>query len=374
MKQVIYSVDGGIIETVNQILEQVHAKKCLLVCDNAFDFLPVSKEINGLSVPYVVFNGFTPNPTYEDVCTGAQLFRREQCDVVLAVGGGSALDVAKCIKLYHSMDAGENYLKQAVVPNDTEMIAVPTTAGTGSESTRYAVIYYQGEKQSVADDSILPRYVVLNARLLDTLPEYHRKTTMLDALCHGIESLWSVNSTQESRGYSEKAIRMILENMDEYLKNTTAGNHAMLLASNYGGQAINITQTTAGHAMCYKLTSLYGISHGHAAALCLPKIWNYMLGHMDQCIDPRGQDFVNARFKELSGILAGSRELSAGCEKFEEILSRLKLGAPAPASPEELEVLSGSVNPVRLKNNPVRLNKDVLKELYEEIIGSPDSH
>ena len=344
-----------------------------MVCDGAFDFLPVSKEIGGLSVPYVVFNGFTPNPTYEDMCRGVELFNREMCDVVLAIGGGSALDVAKCIKLYHNMEAGENYLEQEIRPNDTEIIAVPTTAGTGSESTRFAVIYYKGEKQSVADESILPKFVILNSRLLNTHPEYHRKTTMLDALCHGIESFWSVNSTQESRGYSEKAIRMILENMGGYLMNTTAGNRAMLLASNFAGRAINITQTTAGHAMCYKLTSLYGISHGHAAALCLPKVWCYMLDHMDQCIDPRGKEFLEERLEELSEILAGSREPGAGSEEFENIVSRLNLGAPGPARLEELKALAGSVNPVRLKNNPVRLSENALEGLYKKIVGTPDS-
>ena len=91
---------------------------------------------------------------------------------------------------------------------------------------------------------------------------------MMDAFCHALESFWSVNSTEESRRYSKEAIELVLENMEEYLLNTTDGNAGMLLAANIVGKAINITQTTARHAMCYKITSLFGCAHGHAAVLC----------------------------------------------------------------------------------------------------------
>ncbi len=369
MEQNIFSVDSGAVEKINAILRKIHSEKVLLVCDGAFSFLPVSKEIERLVVPYAVFSSFTPNPVYEDMCRGVEVFNREKCDTVLAIGGGSAMDVAKCVKLYNRMDGSRNYLEQEIIPNRTEIIAVPTTAGTGSESTRFAVIYYKGEKQSISDESLIPKYVILCSELLQTLPDYHRKATMLDALCHGIESFWSVNSTRESRDYSEKAVRMILEHMNAYLGNTEDGNRNMLVASNFAGKAINLTQTTAGHAMCYKLTSIYGIAHGHAAALCLPKIWNYMLHHIDDCIDPRGQDYLKSTFEELSFILTGEKGLFAGCDQFNSILSGLDLSVPVLTSEEELQVLAKSVNPVRLKNNPVRLSEDVLKGLYREILG-----
>ena len=146
---------------------------------------------------------------------------------------------------------------------------MPTTAGTGSEATRYAVIYFDGEKQSISDYSCIPSAVLMDASVLKTLPIYQKKSTMMDAFCHAIESYWSVNSSEESRQYSRRAIQLIMENKDLYIGNDETGNTQMLKAAHLAGKAINLTQTTAGHAMCYKLTSLYGIAHGHAAALCV---------------------------------------------------------------------------------------------------------
>ena len=117
----------------------------------------------------------------------------------------------------------------------------------------------------------------MDASALKTLPIYQKKSTMMDALCHSIESYWSVNSTEESNKYSKQAIQTILENKDAYLANKDLGNANMLKAAYLAGKAINITQTTAGHAMSYKLTSLYGIAHGHAVAICISKLWEYML-------------------------------------------------------------------------------------------------
>lgn len=91
---------------------------------------------------------------------------------------------------------------------------------------------------------------------------------MCDVLCHAIESFWSVNSMEESRRYSREAIRLILWHRDGYPANEAGANKGMLVAANVAGRAIRITQTTAGYAMCYKITGLFGIAHGDAVALC----------------------------------------------------------------------------------------------------------
>lgn len=90
----------------------------------------------------------------------------------------------------------------------------------------------------------------------------------MDAFCHTLESFWSVNSIEESEVYSKKAIELILAHMEGFLSNTEISNAGMLLAANIAGKAINITQTTASHAMCYKITSIFGVAYGHAAILC----------------------------------------------------------------------------------------------------------
>ena len=123
----------------------------------------------------------------------------------------------------------------------------------------------------------LPNAAMLDPTLLRTLPLYQRKATLLDALCHGIESCWSMHTTPESRAYSVRAIRQVLEHAEGYLTNQDAGNAGMLQAANLAGKAIHIAKTTAAHAMCYRLTTLFGIAHGHAAALCLSALFPELL-------------------------------------------------------------------------------------------------
>lgn len=208
--------------------------------------------------------------------------------------------------------------------------------------------------------------MILVPELLKTLPVYQKKATMLDAFCHALESWWSVNSTEESRACSEQAVEMAVSNMDAYLANTEEGNDRMLMAANLAGKAINLTQTTAAHAMCYKITSLCGLAHGHSAALCLPKIWRYMLEHPEDCIDPRGSEYLMDVFARMAKAL-GASGAEEGPEAFEKILKGLEMEVPS-VDESCLQKMVDSVNPVRLKNNPVRLDRDVLEMLYRQIL------
>ena len=351
---------------IEKILEAIDAKKFRLVCDSAYQFLAVKDYFEGLDIPSVVFNDFTANPLYEDVCKGVKIFNAEQCDAIVAVGGGSSIDVAKCIKLFCKMDSAKNYLEQEFVDTGIPLIALPTTAGTGSESTRYAVIYYKGEKQSVTSQSIIPNYAVLEPGVLKTLPIYQKKCTLLDALCQAIESWWSVNSNDESKEYSKIAIEKIVKNYKDYLCNPTDEVLAdIMLASNYAGRAINITTTTSAHAMSYKMTSVYGIPHGHAVAIGLPHIWEYMISNPDNCIDSRGQKYLLYTFEQIANSM-GCQTASEAVVMFKELLKELQIEGPK-ATKEELELLTASVNVGRLKNNPVKLSEDVLYELYFKI-------
>ena len=368
-QQILYAENGyGVLDGW---FEEQQVKTVMLVIDEAFRFLNIRHYFEDLEkgqrIRVIRFSDFQPNPLYESVEEGVRIFHEEGCDGIIAVGGGSAMDVAKCIKLYSNMDPAENYLKQTIVPNQIPFLAVPTTAGTGSEATRYAVIYYEGAKQSVTDNSIIPETVLMDASCLKTLPLYQKKATMLDALMHATESYWSVNSTKESQEYSKEAIRQILAWKDGYLANQDEANQAMLKAAHTAGKAINITQTTAGHAMCYKLKSLYGIAHGHAAALCGTKLWPYMVGHTEKCADPRGEAYLQETFRELSALYGGTKA-EEGPEIFGRLVQSLELSVPE-ASEADFEVLKTSVNPVRLKNNPVALDLIAIDAIYHEILN-----
>lgn len=364
-KQEIYSGYDSYLN-IEKVLKAHGAKKPFMVCDSAFEFLFVKDYIKALPFPIVFFSDFTPNPLYEDVVKGVNLFRENGCDFIVSIGGGSAIDVAKCIKLYAKMPDGEVYLKQEYKDSGIPHMAIPTTAGTGSESTRYAVCYYEGAKQSVTHESIIPDYVILEPAFLKTLPVYQKKATLLDALCQGIESLWSVNSNEESYGYSEKAIRAILSNLEAYMKNDEKALEQISLAANLSGRAINITQTTAAHAMSYKITSLYGLAHGHACAVCLPYVWRYMIVHPDECIDARGEEHLQKVFKKLCELFYVDEPQQA-VYRFFRILQFLEMPFPTLKNPEDMETLVSSVNPVRLKNNPVALDRKAITEIYTHV-------
>lgn len=365
------------IANLPEILKQVGCKKLFLVIDSSYPFLNIKDAIEALPVnERVLFSDFMPNPLYEQVCNGIELLITSNCDTILAVGGGSAIDVAKCIKLAVLAKEGNAALIPPLVSTRVEcegsklpFIAIPTTAGTGSESTHNAVMYYKGAKQTVTNDGVLPDYAVLEPSVLKTLPLYQKKCTMMDALCQGIESWWSVNSTEESYEYSRKTIELIMANWRKYIfENDDEAAANIMLSANYGGRAINITATTAAHAMSYKITSLYKFPHGHAVAVCLPAIWEYMLGNLDKCIDTRGRAYLSDIFDLIAKAMGCANPVKA-IEMFRQMMEDMELKNPiARNKEEELNVLSTSVNPVRLKNNPVEVSIETALELYSIIV------
>ena len=357
---------------MDKYVKEKNIQSIFLVCGDSLQYLKINDYISDLSkrIKIVKFSDFKPNPLYESVVEGVRKYRESGCDFLMAVGGGSAIDIAKCIKLYAKLpgDGKEgSWLQSSGEVNNTELFVIPTTAGTGSEATRYAVVYYGGNKQSISSDVIIPNTVLFDPRVLDSLPDYQKKSTVMDALCHAVESFWSVNSTEDSKDYSSTAIELIIDNIDEYLAGDNSRNSIMQKATFIAGKAINITQTTAGHAMCYGLTSKYGISHGHAAALCVCELWPWMVNAFEsKCFDKRGDKYLKETLGELARAF-GEDDPMDGCMKYRRIVDKLELMHPV-GDEADIEELSRNVNPVRLSNHPVRLNEDDIKNLYKEIM------
>lgn len=358
----------------DKYIDKNRIRSLFLVCGGSLKYLKINEYMNGLTdrtgIDVVRFSDFLPNPKYESVVKGVQLFRKSGCDSIVAIGGGSAIDVAKCIKLYSTSEGdGKDgkYLRQPIVENGIGLTAIPTTAGAGSEATKYAVVYYKGKKQSITHDSIIPRAVLFDSSVLTSLPSYQKKSTVLDALCHAIESFWSVNSTDESKMYSRQAIELIVANIDEYLSGNESSYPVMQKAAFIAGKAINITQTTAGHAMCYGLTSRYGISHGHAVALCVRELWSQMLeASASSCMDERGSKYLKGIFRELAGTFGGDDQTD-GCRKYHNMVDSLGLMYPI-GDEKDIKELVQTVNTTRLSNHPIRLVEGDIRKLYKRIV------
>lgn len=367
MQQRIVS-GAGCLKELPGIVREKGLKRLMLVCGKSFDALGLDEIMQALPAQVIPFTAFTPNPLYEQVLSGMSLFSLEGCDGLLAIGGGSAMDVAKCIKLFAGMEPGGDYLLKPPGNLSIPLFVAPTTAGTGSESTRYAVIYQNGQKQNVAHEALIPDIAFLDAQLLRTLPLYQKKCTLLDALCQGIEAWWSVRSTEESTHFAKKAVSGIARHMDAYLSTDfdPMAAEAVLCASNDAGRAIDSTQTTAPHALSYQMTSLFKLPHGHAVAVGLPVIWRYMLGHMDECVDPRGESHLKQVFGAIAGAL-GQKSPEAAIEWFIKILKRLDILPPSIERTQTAEL--AAVNTGRLANNPVRLDEQAIAAIYAQIGG-----
>lgn len=368
LKQVIIECDRSYLK-LKEIMNGLGVKTPLLVHSHSSQELPVWEYLAENGLDMVRFCEFTPNPKYGEIELGVARFCEYNCDSIIAIGGGSAIDVAKCIKLYCKMPKGELYFKQNYADTRIPLIAIPTTAGTGSESTPFSVMYYGGEKQSVHHESILPEYALLDPEALKTLPIYQKKCTVMDALCQAIESWWSIHSTIESREYAERAIKKISANLYEYVElNTERARAEIMSASNLAGRAIAVTATTAPHAMSYKLTTVYGLPHGHSVALCLPAVWRYMLSNIENCCDVRGEIYLLETFDKIAHAM-GCSDAADAIERFENMLDRLGLVGPdEPDVGGAARLLAQSVNTDRLKNNPVLLDGDALYNMYLEIL------
>lgn len=366
-EQLVFRGKGG-YAGLEEHLVSLGCRRLMLVCGRSLSATAAGEFFGGLTertgIDVVRFGGFSPNPDYSDIESGVRLFREEKCDAVCGAGGGSAMDTAKCIKLFAEMSDGAPYIEQKVVPNAVPLVAVPTTAGSGSEATRFAVIYRDGKKLSVADESIRPAAVLLDPDVLASLPDRHRTAAMLDALCHATESLWSVSSTDESRGYSREAIRILIGNMEGYTARDSSCAEAVMEAAHLAGKAINITTTTAAHAMSYGLTKRYGIPHGHAAALCLPEVYRYLSENSGRSADKSRTEHI---LGELPALL--------GCDGFDSALAlltelprRYAADIPPQVTDGEAEQLAAAVNIQRLSNTPVVPDRDTIKEMYLRIL------
>lgn len=344
------------IEDLEEYLKKNKIRKPLVVIDSFLIGSLTTKKLENICSP-IYFSDFKPNPIYEDVIVAKDVYKNNSCDAIISIGGGSAIDTAKALKLFLPFENSDKLIEKEHIYLNVKHIAIPTTAGTGSESTRFSVIYYNGEKQSLTDLSIIPDLVVLDPIFLETLPRKQKVATVLDALCQAVESIWSINANKISLNYAKEAIQLIINNVYEYMDNKKEVYSSIQRAANLSGKAINITQTTAAHAMSYKITSLFGIPHGSAVAMCMIPVWDFYNKHSQ-----------NTEVKEQIANAFGVDSIENAYEIFKKLCYSLELQCTINATKEQFDTLVGCVNPVRLKNYPIDLTKLDIEQMYSQIL------
>lgn len=268
---------------VVEVLKQNKFKKVLLVTDKSIRGLGLTKSLEeALSesgVECVVFDDVVPNPTTENVKCALETYKQNECQAIIAFGGGSVIDCAKAVGA--RIARPKKTLKQMkgvlkVGKRLPLLVAVPTTAGTGSETTLAAVITDSEtrHKYAINDFPLIPRYALLNAELTVGLPKHITSTTGMDALTHAIEAYIGRSTTKLTRKCALSAIKTIFENLENVYNDGTdlIAREKMLVASYQAGVAFTRSYVGYVHAIAHSLGGKYNVAHGLANAIILPYV------------------------------------------------------------------------------------------------------
>lgn len=253
-------------------------RRCLIVAGRRAARLngwlaQIGERLKEARVEYAIFDAVEPNPTPDTVAEGAALARREKARWVLAIGGGSALDAGKAIALCAVNQGAVLDYARGMKPERPALplIAVPTTAGTGSEVTPYAILsdIKSCDKVGLSFPELFPRIAFLDPLFLAGSPENLTVDTGLDALCHAIEAYLSRQRSPFSDALAERAAGRVVRHLPVARKNPrdVSLRGELLLAANEAGMAIANTATLLPHALGYPVTVRYGVPHGRATAI-----------------------------------------------------------------------------------------------------------
>lgn len=292
MKVMLYFIDWsepqlltgpGSIRKLPSVIKEKGIGKVMIVTDKGLMSLNLLdglfEELDKAGISYVVYDGVQPNPSIENIEEAREMFVSNGCEAMIAFGGGSPMDCAKaaCARVVRpnkTIPQMRGVLK--VMRKLPPFFAVPTTAGTGSETTVAAVVSntQTHEKYAINDPCLRPKFAVLDPELTTGLPQKITSTTGLDALTHAVEAYIGKSNTRETENYAEKATKLIFENLETCYNDgqNVEARGQMLLASFYAGMAFTRAYVGYVHAIAHNLGGMYGIPHGLANSVILPVV------------------------------------------------------------------------------------------------------
>jgi alcohol dehydrogenase len=268
---------------MREILHHNNYRTILMVTGkHSFDQSPVPGFVQEISTGLTIrrFSDFRTNPRFEDVAVALNELASVRYDAIWAVGGGSVMDFAKVLSMYLNCPAlfDRQFYDSSRIDHVLPIIAVPTTAGSGSEATHFAVLYKDSQKYSLVHKDILPAYTIVDPSLSRDMPTPLAASTGIDAFAQALESCWSKGHTAESIHFAKNALNCVMPHLvDAVFHKSAEAGRMMALGAFYGGKAINITRTTGPHAMSYYLSMQHDVPHGEAVGmnLCYFTATNY---------------------------------------------------------------------------------------------------
>lgn len=363
---------------LSTVFQKENIRRVLIVTDAGIVRSGIAAQLEAVldedDISYAVYDQTRPNPTVVNVEQALSLYRRYRCQALIAIGGGSSMDCAKAVGARLARPGtplGKLKGTLRILRPLPTLIAIPTTAGTGSETTLAAVITdTQAQHKYVMNDFVLiPKYAVLDARLTLSLPPHLTATTGMDALTHAVEAYIGRSTTRQTRQEALEATRLVFANVERAYRNGKdyEARSNMLTAAYRAGIAFSRSYVGYVHAVAHSLGGQYNIPHGLANAVLLP----YVLESYGSCIHRKLHDLAVA-----AGV-ADAQESDAGAAaKFIRAIRQLnaRMGIPETLEgirPEDIPVMAAhaekEANP--LYPVPRLMTREELTFFYEQVAG-----
>lgn len=363
---------------LSTVFQKENIRRVLIVTDAGIVRSGIAAQLEAVldedDISYAVYDQTRPNPTVVNVEHALSLYRRYRCQALIAIGGGSSMDCAKAVGARLARPGtplGKLKGTLRILRPLPTLIAIPTTAGTGSETTLAAVITdTQAQHKYVMNDFVLiPKYAVLDARLTLSLPPHLTATTGMDALTHAVEAYIGRSTTRQTRQEALEATRLVFANVERAYRNGKdyEARSNMLTAAYRAGIAFSRSYVGYVHAVAHSLGGQYNIPHGLANAVLLP----YVLESYGSCIHRKLHDLAVA-----AGVASPQEEDAGAAAKFIRAIRQLnaRMGIPETLEgirPEDIPVMAAhaekEANP--LYPVPRLMTREELTFFYEQVAG-----
>lgn len=354
------------LEQLPQLIEQLDGKRGLIICSTSVAKSGVAERIIAANPTKFagIFTGIKPNPTVQNCDDCVDMLRKEHCDFVVAIGGGSVLDCAKFARFVATVEGSTaDYLHgtRPIAKKGLPFVAIPTTSGSASEVSGVSVLTDEAAnvKKAIGHPLLYPEFALVDPILTISCPTSVTAISGIDVLAHALESFYNVNHQPFTDLFAEHAARLVFKNLRIACNepNNIEARAAMAEASVAAGQAFNITGTAAAHACSYPLTQIFGVPHGEACAMTLAAFWR-----LNATVDPR----LDAFSKRLG--FNDAIDLANEIDEIKRDLGlRMTLADAGITTEEQLEALIADSFAPNIALNPVKMNVDNLRTLYTSL-------
>ena len=318
-------------------------------------------------IKYEVIYKTKDYPDFADLIISIKKLNDFAPDLIIAIGGGAVLDLAKISNTLYLTKKLQQKIQVSDLTIDNKfckLVAVPTTAGSGAEVTSNATLYINKQKYSIESKLICPDYVIIDPHLIMSAPKEISASSGMDAVAQAIESLISKKSNDISVDYAIKSLKYSTKFLVKHINHKSFDTaHKMSLAALHAGKAINISKTTAPHALSYPFTSYYGIKHGNAVSLTLIDFLKFNYNYL-------AHSKTNFNLEDRFKIIFESFKVNSIFELENEIKSTIhNVGLVTDVrkfnvrNESDINLILSNINSQRLSNNPVDLTTKQIRPI-----------